>query len=136
MVAMPEEVMQVVNDPKAGKVLATIRPDGSPHVIHVGSVIAPSPTTIAFGAVLMKQTSANLEQMKKNGVMASVLVFSGLKSYQVRGRVKDAVKSGPLFDKMNVELQKMGLKAGAVWTIEVAEVYNQSASYDAGKRMV
>jgi len=136
MAAMPEEVIQIVNDPKAGKILATVRPDGSPHVIHVGSIIAPAPTTIAFGAVLMKHTSENLEAMKKKGAMASVLVFSGLKSYQIRGKIKDAIKSGPLFDKMNEELKKLGLKAGTVWTMEVAEVYNQSANYDAGKRMV
>jgi len=135
MVAMPDEVMQAINTQKAGKVLATVREDGSPHVIQVGSIIAPSPQMIAFGAILMKETSKNLEAMKEKGVMPAVLVTVEMKSYQVRGKVKDKVTSGPLFDKMNEELKKMGLKANVVWTLEVAEVYNQSPSYDAGKKM-
>ena len=37
---------------------------------------------------------------------------------------------------MNEELKKMGLKANVVWTVEPVEVFNQSASYEAGKKMV
>jgi hypothetical protein len=136
MVMLPDDVFTAINDPKAGKVLATIRPDGNAHIISVGSIIAPSPNMIAFGAILMKETGKNLESMKKNSHMVSVLVTSGLKSYQVRGNVKDLITSGPLFEKMNEELQKMGMKANGVWTIEPAEVWNQSASYEAGKKMV
>lgn len=136
MVTLPDEVFTAINDPKAGKVLATIRPDGNAHVISVGSIIAPSPNMIAFGAVLMKETGKNLESMKKSSRMVSILVTSGMKSYQVRGAIKDYITSGPLYDKMNEELKKLGLKANGVWTIEPAEVWNQSASYEAGKKMV
>lgn len=136
MVTLPDEVFSAINDPKAGKVLATVRPDGNAHIISVGSIIAPSPNMIAFGAILMKETGKNLESMKKSSRMVSILVTSALKSYQVRGVIKDFVTSGPLFDKMNEELAKMGMKANGVWTIEPAEVWNQSASYEAGKKMV
>ncbi|MGD1060087.1 MAG: pyridoxamine 5'-phosphate oxidase family protein [Methanomassiliicoccales archaeon] len=136
MVAIPAEVIEAVNNPKAAKVLATVKEDGSPHVISVGSIIAPNPNTIAFGAILMKETSKNLEAMKKSKKDAVVLVTVEMKSYQIRGKVKDKVTSGPLFDKMNENLKKIGLQAGVVWTLEPTEVWNQSASYEAGKKMV
>jgi hypothetical protein len=136
MVKMPDEVFQAVNNPKAGKTLATVRADGTPHIIQVGSVMAPSPDMIAFGAILMKETGKNLEATKKAGKMVSVLVTVEMKSYQVHAKVKDYATSGPLFDKMNEVLKGLGLKANGVWTLEPAEVWNQSASYEAGKKMV
>ncbi|HVO77358.1 MAG TPA: pyridoxamine 5'-phosphate oxidase family protein [Methanomassiliicoccales archaeon] len=136
MVTIPAEVVEAVNNPKAAKVLATVKSDGSPHIITVGSIIAPNPTTVAFGAILMKETSKNLETMKKKGLEAVVLVTVEMKSYQIRGKVKEKVSSGPLFDKMNENLKKIGLQAQFVWTLEPTEVWNQSASYDAGKKMV
>jgi len=129
-------VMEAVNNPKAAKVLATVKENGSPHIISVGSIIAPNQQTVAFGAILMKETSKNLEAMKKKGQEAVVLVTLEMKSYQIRGKVKDKVNSGPLFDKMNENLKKIGLQARDVWTLEPTEIWNQSASYDAGKRMV
>jgi len=136
MVKMPDEVFQAINNPKAGKTLATLREDGTPHIIQVGSVMAPSPDMIAFGAILMKETGKNLEATKKAKKMVSVLVTIEMKSYQVHANVKDYVTSGPLFDKMNEVLKGMGLKANGVWTLEPAEVWNQSPSYEAGKKMV
>jgi len=136
MVAIPVEVMEAVNNPKAAKVLATVKDDGSPHIISVGSIIAPNPQTIAFAAILMKETGKNLEAMKKSGKEAVILVTVEMKSYQIRGKIKDKVTSGPLFDKMNEHLKTLGLKAQVVWTLEPTGVWNQSPSYDAGKKMV
>jgi hypothetical protein len=59
-----------------------------------------------------------------------------MKSYQIKAKIKDALTSGPLFDKMNEVLKGMGMKANVVWTVEPTEVWNQSPSYDAGKKMV
>jgi len=136
MVKMPDEVFQALNNPKAGKVLATVREDGTPHVIQVGSVNAPSPEMIAFGAILMKETGKNLEATKKAKKKVTVLVTAEMKSYQVNAKVKDYVTSGPLFDKMNEFLKGLGLKANGVWTLEPTDVWNQSPSYEAGKKMV
>jgi hypothetical protein len=135
MVKLPTEVMQALNAPKAGKVLVTIRPDGSPHVIQVGSIMSPDPETIAFGAILMKETGKNLEAMKKKKIDASILVTVEMKSYQVRAKVKEALTSGPLFERMNTHLKSIGMKANVVWTVEPVEVWDQSPSYDAGKKI-
>lgn len=135
MVALPKDVMDAINNPKAVKVLATVRADGSPHVIQVGSIMAPAPEMIAFGAILMKETGKNLEAMKKKNACVSVLVTVDMKSYQVRAKVKEALTQGPLVDKMNEHLKSLGLKANTVWTVEPTDVWNQSPSYDAGKKM-
>lgn len=135
MVALPDEVFNALNNPKAAKIVATVRPDKNVHVVQLGSVIAPDANTIAFGAILMKETGKNMEAMKSNNQLISVLVSDGMKSYQVRAEIKTYLTSGPLFDGMNVELKKMGLQAAGVWVVEPKEVWNQSASYEAGKKM-
>jgi hypothetical protein len=135
MVNLPEDVSKIVNDPSAIKVLATKAPDGEIHVIRVGSIFSPEPGTIAFGAILMKRTAANLEAMKLKNERPSVLVSSGTTSFEIKCSISQYITSGPLFEKMNEELKKMGLQARGVWTLGVKEVWNQSASYEAGKKI-
>ena len=136
MVAIPEEVMKVLNDDKSVRILATKSKEGNVHAIQVGSLKAPSPDTIIVGAILMKRTGMNLESMKTSGEMASILAGSQLNSYEIKARPKEFITSGPIFDGMNAALEKMGMKANGVWALEVAEVWNQSANYEAGKKMV
>jgi uncharacterized protein len=135
LVKLPDEVFNAINA-KSAKVLATVDAVGNPHVIQVGSIIAPSPEMIAFGAILMKETGKNLEAMKKKGQEVAILVTVEMKSYLVMAKIKEHFSTGPLYDKMNEELKKMGMKANVVWTVEPVAVFNQSASYEAGKKMV
>jgi hypothetical protein len=135
MMEIPEEVMKVINDPKAIKVLTTRSSEGILHSIRVGSLMAPAANMIAVGAILMKTSNKNMEEMKKKGEQVAILVGIETKAYQIQAKVKDVQKSGPLFDKMNVELKKIGLQAASVWTFEPTGVWNQSASYEAGKKM-
>lgn len=135
MVKLPDNVSKILNDPNSVKILATKAPDGEIHVIQVGSTFSPEPGTIAFGAVLMKRAGANLESMKKNNERVSVSVSKGLESYEIKCNVKEYVTSGPLFDSLNQNLKKIGLQARGVWTLGVVEAWNQSASYEAGKKL-
>jgi len=135
MVNLPENVMKVINDRKASKVLATKSLDGVVHAIHLGSIVAPSPNMIAFGAIFMNRTVKNLEEMKKKNDLASVLVISGMESYQIKGRIKSYETSGPIFERMNEEIKKLGLTVKGVWILEPVEIWNQSASYEAGKKI-
>jgi hypothetical protein len=136
MVALPAEVIKILNDPKSTKVLGTKTPEGDIHMIPVGSLMAPKPDMIAFGAILMKRTSNNLENMKRKGELASVLVVKDMVSYEVRAEVKDYQTSGEMLDRMNAELKKLGLSARGVWILEPKEVWDQSAGPGAGKRIV
>ncbi|HRR66766.1 MAG TPA: hypothetical protein P5063_03865 [Methanomassiliicoccales archaeon] len=136
MVAIPDEVLKVLNDDASVRVIATKSKEGDVHAIQVGSLKAPSPDTIIVGAILMKRTGKNLENMKAKGELVSILAGNQKASYEIRVKVKDKVTSGPMYDQMNASLQKMGLKANAVWVFEVKEVWNQTAGYSAGTRMV
>jgi len=136
MVSIPSEPLKLLNDPKSIKIVSTKTEDGNVHAIHVGSVTAPDPSTIAFGAILMKKTGKNLENMKRKSELASVLIVKERSSFEIRASVKDYQMSGPLFDKMNEDLKKIGLAARGVWLLEPKDVWDQSASYEAGKRLV
>ncbi len=136
MVGLPEEVMKAINDPKSARVLGTKSEGGNIHLVQLGSLKAASPEMIMAGAILMKHTSKNLENAKADGSLVSILVTMEMKSYEVRAKVKDYVTAGPLFEQMNAALKSMGLQARGVWVFEPTEVWNQSATYDAGKKMV
>lgn len=135
MVEMPKEVVEMFNNPQAVKVLTTISADGTLHSVRVGSLIAPAPNLIAVGAILMKTSSKNMEHMKQKNQQVALLVGAEMKSYLVQAKIKEVHKSGPLFDKMNENLKAIGLQASAVWTFEPTGVWNQSANYEAGKKI-
>jgi len=136
MVAIPDEVLKVLNDDASIRVLATKSEAGDVHAIQVGSLKAPAPDTIIVGAILMKRTGKNLQGMKNKGEMVSILAGSKMDSYEVRAKVKDYVTAGPIYDQMNAALEKLGMKATGVWVFGVEEVWNQSAGYSAGTKMV
>ncbi len=134
-VDLPEEVASLLNDPKAVKVLTTVATDGTPHSVRIGSMAAPAPNLISVGAVLMKTSNANLEATKKANKLVCVLVNSEMKAYMITATVKEALTSGPLFDGTNAALKPMGLSARAVWTLEPQGVWDESANYNAGKKI-
>lgn len=136
MVSIPAETMEVLSDPNAVKIIATKAEDGGVHAIRVGSLSAPDKNMLIVGAILMKRTSKNLETMKKNNELVSILVNKDTKAYEIKAQVKDFVTAGPIFDGMNAQLKKMGMAARGVWVFEPKEVWNQSANYEAGTKMV
>ena len=135
MVKIPDEVFNAINNEKNPKILATVGAHGAPHAIQAGSIGAPSNEMMIVGAILMKKTGQNLEAMKRDNKLASILVLDGMKSYEVRCKVGDFITSGPLFDKMSEKIKQIGLTLQGVWTFTPVEVFNQSASYEAGTKM-
>jgi hypothetical protein len=136
VVKIPDEVFNAINNEKNPKILATVGADGAPHAIQAGTIRAPSNEMMIVGAILMKRTGKNLEAMKKDGKTASFLVLDGPKSYEVRCTVGDFVTSGPMFDAMSEKIKQMGMTLKGVWTFTPVEVWNQSASMEAGTKMV
>jgi hypothetical protein len=134
-VKLPEEVAALLNDPTSVKVLTTVAADGTPHSIRVGSMGAPAPSLISVGAVLMKTSNANLEATKKANKLICILVNTEMKAYLITATVKDNLTSGPLFDGTNAALKAMGLAASHVWTFEPQGVWDESANYNAGKKI-
>ncbi|MGZ4942137.1 MAG: pyridoxamine 5'-phosphate oxidase family protein [Halobacteriota archaeon] len=135
MVKIPDEVVNAINNEKNPKILATVGADGNPHAIQAGSISAPSKEMMIVAAILMKRTKENLEAMKKDNKIASLLVLDGMSSYEVRCKIGDFVTSGSLFDAMSEKMKQTGLPVHGVWTFTPVEVFNESASSEAGTKM-
>lgn len=128
---MPKEVMSLLNDKEATKVLTTVSPAGVPHSVVVGSAMAPDADLICAAEILMKTTSANLKENSN----VSVLAVKGKESYQVTATVKAYQQEGPLFDNVKAELEKMGMLCNGLWLFDPTEAFDQSAGPDAGKKL-
>ncbi|MGD0817929.1 MAG: pyridoxamine 5'-phosphate oxidase family protein [Methanomassiliicoccales archaeon] len=135
LVALPEVVMEALNDPASVKVLATKTPEGVVHAVPLGSLAAPDPNTIVFGVVFMKQTHINMEKMKKKGESPAVLIVNGRNAYQVHATIKDFKTSGPVLDMMNEKVKARGITVTGVWFMEPGTVYDQSPGPNVGKRL-
>ncbi|MCP8321543.1 MAG: hypothetical protein H3Z52_11485 [archaeon] len=56
-------------------------------------------------------------------------------AYQARCKVKSLETSGPIYENFKEALKKMGFEIRGVWVLEPVEVYNQSPTPDAGKKI-
>ena len=79
----------------------------------------------------MKVTASNLNENNR----ASFLVTSGAEAYQIDAVVRERQTEGPLLDDLNQKLDRIHLKATAVWIFDVTAVTVASASHEAGKRI-
>lgn len=128
---MPEQVVNLLNDKEATKVLTTVSTEGIPHTIVIGSTMAPEANLICAAEVLMQTTSINLQDNKT----VSVLVVKGMESYQIIATAKVHETEGSLFEKVKAELEKMGMPCRGLWLFEPIEVFDQSAGSNAGKKI-
>ncbi len=128
---IPKEIMELLNDQEATKVLTSVSIEGIPHTIVVGSTMAPQEDLICAAEIMMHNTAQNLEAYPN----VTVLAVKGMESYQVKAKVKGCQTEGPLFDNVKAELKKLGLPCRGVWLFEPIEAYNQSAGANAGKKI-
>ena len=123
MAKMPKEVMDLLNDPRAAKVLATCDAAGTLNVVPKGTLAAANEETVAFADIWGDKTNVNLKATGK----AAVAVFKAeppFPGYQVKGTFQGFQTSGSLFDtfaKLVKEALKLDIRA--VGTIKVDEVY-------------
>lgn len=128
---MPNEVVNLLNDPEATKVLTSVSGEGIPHTVVIGSTMAPESDLISAAEILMKTTSENL----KNNPTVTVLAVKGMESYQVVAKVKSHQQEGPLFEATKAELEKKGMPCRGIWLFDPVEAFNQSAGPNAGKKI-
>jgi len=122
MAKMPKEVMDVFNDPKSTKILATAGTILEINAVPKGSLRAIDEELIAFADIFGDKTNKNLEVNKK--VAALALRMDPLVGYQIKGTFQGFQTSGELFNRFAKEVKeriKMNIKA--VGTIKVDEVY-------------
>lgn len=131
MVSIPKNVMDLLSAPDSVKVIATVSPDGQPHVIAAGTIGALDAETMMIGRVLTKTSAENI----KSGKKVAFLVTKGLESYSINAVLKDVQSSGPVYDAVNAKLAGMHLHASELMFFSVTAVFNQGANLDAGKKL-
>lgn len=127
--------MSLVNDPSAAKVLGTKSAKGDVHLIQVGGSGAIDPETMFVGSIFMKTTGENLKKAQNDGSMVSFLVTKGYQSYEVRAKVKGYETSGPLFQNMHEKFKAMKFELHGLWLFQPTEVFNESPTYDGGRKI-
>ena len=132
MVDMPEPVIRMIKHPDTRKVMATVSPDGEPHMIVCGSLIVTEPDTIIVGELFMYRACENL----KNNPNVEFMVWQGREAYSIKAVAKSRVDTGPIFDKMAQQLDKMNMTLVAIWVFEAKEVWDESASKNAGSKVI
>lgn len=128
-IRLSDEVLTLVRDPEAVKVLATVDADGSPHAVVKQSLTADEEGRLVHHELLeSSRTNKNLLRALWFGGRVSVTVRRGDASWQVKGRPVRAHVSGPHFQREYVRIrERLGdVDLAAVWVIEPEEAIDQS----------
>jgi hypothetical protein len=126
MVKMIPKVIDMLRRPETNKVMTTVSPDGNPPAVVCGSLLVSDEESVIVGEVYMYATCRNL----MNNPRAEFLVWSGKDAYSLQAVLKSRSDSGPLFEKMNQNLERMKMKAAAVLEFSVISVYDKGISPD------
>ncbi len=130
MVAVPKDIADLAADKATAKLLVTTSANGQPHAIVCGSLYIAG-DKVGVGEILMKRTAENL---KANG-KAAMVIAAGPKSFELVLKNAKRSDSGPAFEKMKENMAAVKLPCFALWEFDVAEIWNESAGPDAGKKI-
>lgn len=121
MATMDKATMDLFNDPKSSKVLATTGADGFPNAVPVQSLTAIDENTLAFTVVAVTKTKYNLME---NGRVSAVAYQMPPKGCQVKGTFTGFISSGEIFNRMAAMIEKiLKVKVYEVGLIEVKEIF-------------
>ena len=131
MVAIPADVIELLNAKETTKILVTAASDGQPHAIVCGSIFATPDGKAGVGEILMKRAAKNLKDTGK----AALSIACGPKAYELVLKNPVRSDSGPIFDDMKAKMAAANLPCFAVWTFDVAEVWDEGAGPNAGSKI-
>ncbi|RZN60863.1 pyridoxamine 5'-phosphate oxidase family protein [Methanonatronarchaeum sp. AMET6-2] len=133
MVEIPEDVIDLLDDPETQIVLATADEDSVPNAVPMRNVWVVDDDKIALGDVFFDKTRSNLEA---NG-QVSLSIWKGTEGYQLKGVCVEIKSSGPLFEeKKDMLAEKMDLDLKSICIAEVAGVFHTTPGPDAGEKLV
>jgi len=130
--SIPENVKELIKDEKTIKVLTTVSKGGQPHAVTAGSLMLINNNELFVAEIFMNKTSNNMQENDK----VAVLLVNGMESYILEAKAIKRYSEGDYFDVMTKPLCEKGLPVKAIWTFEVTSVYDQSATPNAGKKLV
>jgi predicted pyridoxine 5'-phosphate oxidase superfamily flavin-nucleotide-binding protein len=122
---MEREVMEVFNNEKAIKVLATIDNEGKLNCVPIGSLSAIDGDTLGFAELFIGKTKENLTATKR--VSAFALVVSPVpgtvpRGFQAKGTFQEFQTEGAVFDAFKERVKKqLNMDIKGVGLIKVEE---------------
>lgn len=128
----PEKVMDLLKDEDAVKTISTISEDGKLHSVAAGSIMALNEDSMFVAEIFMNTTSENIQANNK----AAFLIVKGMESYLINVTAQERYTQGAFYDTMSEPMKEKGLPVKAVWTFKIDEIFDQSASPNAGKKIV
>lgn len=131
MAGIPTEIIDLVNAKEATKLLVTASSEGQPHAIVCGSIFVTPDGKAGVGEILMKRAAKNLKDTGK----AALSVSAGPKAYELILKNPARADSGPVFEDMKAKMAQAKLPCFAVWTFDVAEIWDESAGPAAGTKI-
>ena len=131
MAGIPTEIIDLVNAKEATKLLVTASSEGQPHAIVCGSIFVTPDGKAGVGEILMKRAAKNLKDTGK----AALSVSAGPKAYELILKNPARADSGPVFEDMKAKMAQANLPCFAVWTFDVAEIWDESAGPNAGTKI-
>jgi len=125
MPQMTKEIMDVFNDSKAIKVLATVDENGILNNVPMFSICCVDKETVACADIFMAKTKKNLKSTRKvAAVCFKISDKPGVTptGFQVKGTFQEFQHEGPIYDKINEAVQaSMGRGIRGVVIIKVEE---------------
>jgi hypothetical protein len=135
---LPDEVVEIINNPKTFKVVATKDEEGVPHVVFKGSLRAIDNETIAFAELLENSRTGknilrlmNFDYDKKKLIAISVFNSENGISYQIKGEPYQLEVEGPIWDEFLKMIWKWNRDADpvGVWLVRPRELLNQTYNF-------
>ncbi len=130
MAKLPEELVNLLKDFEAVKVVSTLNADGSPHTVAKGSLTTLDEENIYFNEGLdTYQNNKNLVRSIWFNKPIAINVTKGPISYQIKGKPYKCLITGPIFKQFLLKArERRGPDAdiAAVWIIIPEEIRNES----------
>lgn len=127
---LDKEVVDVINDEKTVKVLATTNKEGNVHVVFKGSLnVGDDGNIIYLEFIESSITNSNMvHSIWFNGEVTIAVKGEKGESYEIKGVPERALISGPVFEKYYKQAAQKDptLDLSTVWIIEPKSIRNQS----------
>lgn len=127
-IQIPDEWKKLINAPDTLKVLATVDSDGVPHVVFKDSIIVNEDGYVEYLELLeSSQTNKNMTYSIWFNKTVAVSVYSGGRSFQIKGTPYRELITGREFEKRYITVkEKQGEDLAAVWLIEPYQIKEQT----------